>query len=104
MKRKLLSMVVVAVVTIVAGYNVYISQNESKLSDLALANIDALAGGETDASGGRTPEYSWTSDEETHWEGEGLVTTYSSHIGCLNINSDRCYSGVTTMRNRDCPN
>lgn len=48
--------------------------------------------------------YSWTSDEETHWEDGCLVTTYNSHIGCLSINSDRCYSGVTTMRNRDCPN
>lgn len=48
MKRKLLSMVVVAIVAIVAGYNVYISQNETKLSDLALANVEAFAwGGET---------------------------------------------------------
>ena len=36
MKKKLLGMVVVAVVAIVAGYNVYISQNETKLSDLVL--------------------------------------------------------------------
>lgn len=48
MKKKLLGMVVVAVVAIVAGYNVYISQNETKLSDLVLANVEAFAwGGET---------------------------------------------------------
>ena len=43
MKKKLLGMVVVAVVAIVAGYNVYISQNETKLSDLVLANVEAFA-------------------------------------------------------------
>ena len=56
-------MVVVAIVAIVAGYNVYISQNETKLSDLALANVDALAayegggspcGGPKDATGCRS--------------------------------------------------
>ena len=51
MKKKLLGMVVVAVVAIVAGYNVYISQNETKLSDLVLANVEAFAwGGETSGS------------------------------------------------------
>lgn len=106
MKKFLFSGVCVLAIVTVAVLNVKIDLGfqSSALSLFSLANIDALAGGETDASGGRTPEYSWTSDEETHWEGECLVTTYSSHIGCLNINSDRCYSGVTTMRNRDCPN
>ena len=51
MKKKLLGMVVVVVVAIVAGYNVYISQNETKLSDLFLANVEALElGGETSGS------------------------------------------------------
>ena len=51
MKKKLLGMVVVVVVAIVAGYNVYISQNETKLSDLVLANVEAFAwGGETSGS------------------------------------------------------
>lgn len=48
MKKKLFGMIVVAVVAIVAGYNVYLSQNETKLSDLVLANVEAFAwGGET---------------------------------------------------------
>ena len=46
MKKKLLGMVVVVVVAIVAGYNVYISQNETKLSDLVLANVEFLHGEE----------------------------------------------------------
>lgn len=48
MKKKLFGVIVVAVVAIVAGYNVYLSQNETKLSDLVLANVEAFAwGGET---------------------------------------------------------
>lgn len=48
MKKKLFGIIVVTVVAIVAGYNVYLSQNETKLSDLVLANVEAFAwGGET---------------------------------------------------------
>ena len=101
MKKFLFSGICVLAIVTVAVLNIKIDLGSSLFS---LANIDALAGGETDVSGSRTPDYSWTSDEETHWEDGCLVTTYNSHIGCLSINSDRCYSGVTTMRNRDCPN
>ena len=106
MKKFLFSGICVLAIVTVAVLNIKIDlgSQSSTLSLFILANIDALAGGETDVSGSRTPDYSWTSDEETHWEDGCLVTTYNSHIGCLSINSDRCYSGVTTMRNRDCPN
>ena len=51
MKKKLLGMVVVAVVAIVARYTYDISQNETKLSCLLLANVEAFAwGGETSGS------------------------------------------------------
>ncbi len=32
---------------VVAGYNVYSSQQEVEMSDLAMANVEALAGGES---------------------------------------------------------
>lgn len=41
MKTKILG--IVAIVFAVAGYNVYISQDNVKLSDLALNNVEALA-------------------------------------------------------------
>ena len=43
MKKKI--MIVIGIVTIVtiAGYNILISQNDMKLSVLALANVEALA-------------------------------------------------------------
>lgn len=43
MKKQILSIIVVVTITAVAGYNVYTSQEKVKLSDLMLANIEALA-------------------------------------------------------------
>ena len=42
MKKNIFRMTLVAV----AGYNVYASQQETKISDLAKANVEALASGE----------------------------------------------------------
>lgn len=44
MKKKLLSVMVLIAIAIVAGYNVYVSQNSGNLSTLALNNVEALAG------------------------------------------------------------
>lgn len=46
MKKKLISAAFVVAITLTAGYNVYTSQNKEALSDLALDNVEALAGGE----------------------------------------------------------
>ncbi|KAB4464792.1 hypothetical protein GAN98_06410 [Bacteroides thetaiotaomicron] len=43
MKKKLISMMAIVAVAIIAGYNVYTSQNNVKLSSLALSNVEALA-------------------------------------------------------------
>ncbi len=43
MKKKILSAMFAVAFMAVAGYNVYVSQTKSNLSDLALANIEALA-------------------------------------------------------------
>lgn len=43
MRKKLFAALAVAVVAVVAGYNVYSSQKSTTLSDLALANVEALA-------------------------------------------------------------
>lgn len=51
MKKKLLSMMVVALVVIAAGSNVYMSKNKVDLSDFILLNIEALAGGGGEGSG-----------------------------------------------------
>lgn len=47
MKKKFIAAMAVAVVAVVAGYNVYSSQKSTDtLSDLALSNVEALASGE----------------------------------------------------------
>lgn len=107
MKNKFVGGIFVLIIITVTVFNVNINSTSkaSKLSLLSLANIDALANNdEIEVSGARKPDYSWTSNEETHWEGECLVTTYASHVGCLSVSSDGCYPGVTTMRQRTCPN
>lgn len=44
MKKNILKVTLVAAFALVAGYNVYISQrSDIEISDLALANIEALA-------------------------------------------------------------
>lgn len=42
MKKKSVSIIAVFVLAVVTGFNVYIAQNNTQLSDLELANIDAL--------------------------------------------------------------
>ena len=43
MKKKLMGIVAIIAIAAVAGYNVYASRSNVKLSDLALANVEALA-------------------------------------------------------------
>lgn len=45
MKKKLVAVISFFVIVLFVGYTVYSSQNEMKLSDLVLANVEALAQG-----------------------------------------------------------
>lgn len=47
MKNTILKIVFVAALAVVAGVTAYNAQNKEELSDLALENIEALAGGES---------------------------------------------------------
>lgn len=44
MKKKILRIMVIALVMIAIGYNIYMSRSNVKLSNLSLTNIEALAG------------------------------------------------------------
>lgn len=48
MKNKLIGVAVVAAMALTAGWNYNQNQNEVEMSDLALANVEALADSETD--------------------------------------------------------
>ena len=52
MRKKILGIAVMAVVAVAAAWNINQSENEIKLSDLALDNVEALASGEGGSSGG----------------------------------------------------
>ena len=62
MGKKLFATVLVAVVAIAAGYNIYQSQNTVSLSELALDNVEALANGEANPNcpnGCIAQEFEW---------------------------------------------
>ena len=46
MKKKMMGIIAIVAIAAVAGYNVYVSQSNAKLSNLALNNIEALADNE----------------------------------------------------------
>ena len=78
MGKKILTAMIVAVVAVVAGYNIYVSQKDITLSELALANIEALA------------EYN-----EVDKDGYICYTTYTSadwfHSDQTFIDCNNCY-------------
>ncbi len=43
MKKKIMGLIAIAAIVAVAGYNIYASQSNVKLSDLVLNNVEALA-------------------------------------------------------------
>ena len=47
MKRNIIRVALLAVFAFVAGYGVYTSRKETAMSDLAMANVEALASGES---------------------------------------------------------
>ena len=49
--KKVIKLAFVAVFVAVAGYGVYANQTSDAISDLALANVDALAQGESGGGG-----------------------------------------------------
>ena len=50
MKKNILKATLVAAFALLAGYNVYNSQKAEGMSELALANVEALADGENGGS------------------------------------------------------
>lgn len=55
MKKKILGIIAVVAIAAIAGHNIYTSQNDVKLSDLAMANIEALAQSSESSDGNCEP-------------------------------------------------
>ena len=63
MKKKIFGAALISAMAVAAGWNFNQSKNETQLSDLALANVEALANGESGGSFGcGNAAYEWDSD------------------------------------------
>ncbi|MDH6344096.1 hypothetical protein M2480_002538 [Parabacteroides sp. PFB2-12] len=89
MKKKIIGFVMVASIAVAAGWNVYQSENKVALSELGLANVEALAGGE----GGES--YRWDCWSQLK-EGYGV---YRCGVPCVweenragDTGKSKCYS------------
>lgn len=75
--KKFLKFAFVAIFAATAGYGVYASQKAEALSDLALANVEALAVGETtttwDCEGWWGDCYAYCGACNTKVEGDGSI-------------------------------
>ena len=68
MTKKIFGIIIIAVVAIVAGWNYQQGKTDVKLSDLALANVEALADCEAIVGGSCwMSSYTWTCCEGGDW-------------------------------------
>ena len=80
MKKDILKAALVAVFALIAGLNVYNSQKSGAMSDLALANVEALAQSEGSGSGGcryRMASRCGVVDSSMPWR--PVMTIYEDH-------------------------
>lgn len=75
MKKKIISLAAVAIVAVAAVVGVSKNANEVEFSDLALANIEALANGEGGIDGWRCFRYSYD-------DGSSFFFTYTRCMDC----------------------
>ena len=78
MKKIILGVTFIAAFAFVAGYGVYASQHEVEMSDLAMANVEALASGESTSNTGPGKTY----DCPGWGTGDGKM--------CMSENSNPC--------------
>ena len=76
MKKKIFSAAFAVVIMAVAGYNVYMNQAKSKMSELALANIEALA----DPEGNVTTKYVKNINIKDLGKEDKCINGYFCHI------------------------
>lgn len=65
------------VITLAVGYGVYASQQKSELSELALANVEALANGETGTSNTGPRERENAMEVGIKWYVVALILTHA---------------------------
>lgn len=88
----------------IVGYVSYTNRNSDQLSNLMLANIEALA---YDESGIKAYQYSWTETTNVVENECSTTTYYVTHYDCMSGGNNSCQkfsiSGSETIRKPDCP-
>lgn len=90
MKRKIFGTALIAAMALAAGWNFNQSKNEVELSDLALANVEALARDEgVEIMCGQRQGQCWTTDYNRFYNcGEYTMVHPCTFTGSM---SDSCY-------------
>lgn len=91
--------IIAVAIAAVAGYNVYTSQNDVKLSDLVLSNIEALAF-DGEGNGGTKFIVPYTEEISREDMGDYILVTYKSVIRCPHGGSESCTPNETTSQFR----
>ena len=81
MKQRIMGIIAVVAITAVAGYNVYNLQNDVNLSNLALANVEALAD-DGEGSGDKKFVVPWTEEVSREDNGNSIIVTYKHIVRC----------------------
>lgn len=89
MKKKIFGVALIAAIAVTAGWNFNQNKNEVELSDLALANVEALASPEGSGQSNRVITDEIKSMEVLSY---GIKTTYYRH--CSYGGSQYCVSGT----------
>ena len=92
MKKKIIKVALVAVVGLIAGINVFNAQKSDVMSDIALANVEALAAGES--SNGKCPTGGMANNVCPIWHVSYTTSSDGVSVTCSTGGSYKCIDGV----------
>ena len=83
MRKKIMKAAFVAVFAAVAGYGVYMNQRTEAMSDLMLANVEALAEDEANSNGNTGPSELY--DCPLWFSGDGIHCKCENSYNCTTV-------------------
>ena len=85
MRKKILGSTFVVAMAAIAGYNTYVNQTKVEMSDLALANVEALAQYNPETGITQCPDYNYVPDHYLTAKTGEAVTTTSDKNGQIEV-------------------
>lgn len=92
--KKTVKIVVMSIFMSATGYGIYTNQKVNTVSDLMLANIEALAEGESTSDGKIPYSYYETISETKRPDGKSVIVSVH-HVRCLPGGNERCSNSDT---------